>query len=143
MQLIFLVTIFPLMLLALILASVVDGVLFLVTLGLCFGKCKDKKRTWCSYALARKITLCSSEIIIKICACFLRCHCCCIVAPFSIPIGFTLVVIGFAFDLIAWISTGFYLGGFCCKNRSILEYSIGRLAWKNLKTCLWRIKNCS
>lgn len=143
MQLILLISIFPAMLFALILAGIFDGILFLITMGLCFGKCKDQKRTWCSYTCSRKITECSSEIVSKICGCFLSCHCCFWVAPCSLPIGLTFVFIGFSFDIVAWLSTGFYFGGFCCKNRSILEYSLGRIAWKNLKTCLWRTKNCS
>lgn len=142
LALLFIILIWPSMLLFIIIAGAIDFILFILTLGLCFGKCKDPKRTWFSYTCVRGATLCASEIVTKICDGCRRCHCCCLCFPITLPFGFAFVIIGFSFDLIAWLATGFYCCGYCCRNGSILEFSLGRIAWNNLKHCLNRVKNC-
>jgi hypothetical protein len=77
----------------------------------------------------------------KICDYLGTCTCCCC-CYFTLPIGFCLVVIGFLFDIVAWLLTGFYCFGYCCQNETFLEWSLGRRALFNWKKCLNRLRNC-
>ena len=129
------------MLLLILSAGVTDIILFLLSMGMCFGKCKDSKRTWFSYSCVRGATKCASEMVNQICQFTASCGCC-ICFPITLPIGFSFVFIGFGFDIIAWMTTGFYCFGYCCFKESFLEYSLGIKAWRNLKRCALRVRNC-
>ena len=130
------------MLIFIILAGTADIVLFILSVGLCFGKCKDPKRTWFSYSCVRGASKCASEMVTKICDYLTTCSCCCC-CYLTIPIGLVLVILGFMMDLIAWLLTGFYCFGYCCPNETFLEWSLGRRAWFNLKRCLQRVRDCN
>lgn len=129
------------MLFFIIFAGILDIILLILSLGLCFAKCKDPKRTWFSYTFVRSANRCTTEMLKKICNYLTTCTCCCC-CYFTIPIGFVLVILGFTFDFVAWMLTGFYCGGYCCPNETFLEWSLGRRAWFNFKRCIERVRNC-